>query len=74
MSQIEHREVIRDDYNIKHYEVILRGGATFVFDYGPRRFLEVEEPAASLKKLQLDGAKERHSAGGELTGLWQNTG
>lgn len=51
MSQMEYREVIRDDYGSKHYEVIHRDGATFVYDYGSENFLEKEEVEVLQNKL-----------------------
>lgn len=42
MSRIEHREVIRDDYNVKYYEIIHLDGLTFVYEYGSGRFLDRE--------------------------------
>lgn len=52
MNQIKHREVIRDDYGSKHYEIIREDGTMFVYDYGSGRSLEGEE--AVIKAFRLD--------------------
>lgn len=56
MGQIKHREVIRDDYGSKHYEIIRFGEDMFVYDYDVGRFLVGEE----IKALQneLNGQNE----------------
>lgn len=51
MNQIESREIIRDEYNVKHYEIIHTDGTTFVYTNGLERFLKGEEAGSVLEEF-----------------------
>jgi hypothetical protein len=43
MNQVEDREIVRDSYNCKIFEIIRTDERISIFDYGSRRFLGREE-------------------------------
>lgn len=43
MNQVEDREIVRDSYNCKIFEIIRTDERIFIFDYGSRRILGREE-------------------------------